>query len=198
MSVLAVAVLALFVQNSSIQGTVFRSTNSPLSKATVELRSDDNDSRLIDSARTEDDGKFAFQNVRPGPYRLAVTHAGYFRPPMLVRVAAGEPVKDVQLSMSPTGAIAGRIFDSNGEPLGNADVQALRASYARGIRSLMPVQSVQTNDLGEYRLFWLPPGRYYVMAQPQPLTRRVMSHVVNALDQRSPGHGVVFPSHSGA
>src|SRR5262249_23104228 len=28
------------------------------------------------------------------------------------------------------------------------------------------VQSVQTDDRGEYRLFWLAPGRYYVSARP--------------------------------
>src|SRR5262249_34704788 len=28
------------------------------------------------------------------------------------------------------------------------------------------VQSIQTNDRGEYRLFWLPPGPYFVSATP--------------------------------
>jgi hypothetical protein len=62
--------------------------------------------------------------------------------------------------------------------LGNIEVQALKASYTEGRRVLKGVQWVQTNDLGEYRLFWLAPGRYYVMAahpQAQFFMRRMMS-----------------------
>jgi hypothetical protein len=62
--------------------------------------------------------------------------------------------------------------------LGNIEVQALKASYTEGRRVLKVVQWVQTNDLGEYRLFWLAPGRYYVMAahpQAQFFMRRMMS-----------------------
>ena len=36
--------------------------------------------------------------------------------------------------------------------------------YSEGGRILNAVQSVSTNDMGEYRLFWLTPGSYYVMA----------------------------------
>ncbi len=39
--------------------------------------------------------------------------------------------------------------------------------YHEGNRLLNFIQAVQTNDLGEYRLFWLPPGRYYVAARPE-------------------------------
>src|SRR6185295_14822367 len=35
-----------------------------------------------------------------------------------------------------------------------------------GRRVMTIVQTVQTNDRGEYRLFWLTPGRYYVNAKP--------------------------------
>lgn len=62
--------------------------------------------------------------------------------------------------------------------MGNIEVQALKASYTEGRRVLKVVQWVQTNDLGEYRLFWLAPGRYYVMAahpQAQFFMRRMMS-----------------------
>jgi hypothetical protein len=72
----------------------------------------------------------------------------------------------IQLAMAPTGSISGRIYDSDGEPLGKAQVQALRAIYKDGRRTLTSVQTVETNDRGEYRLFWLAPGSYYVAAMP--------------------------------
>ena len=36
-----------------------------------------------------------------------------------------------------------------------------------GRRVLISVDSARTNDLGEYRLFWMQPGRYVISASPQ-------------------------------
>jgi len=38
----------------------------------------------------------------------------------------------------------------------------LKAIYTEGQLALTPVLSARTDDLGEYHLFWLPPGRYYL------------------------------------
>src|SRR5205814_1952564 len=44
-------------------------------------------------------------------------------------------------------------------------VQAMRSIYdASGKRTLQPAASDRTNDLGEYRLYWINPGRYVVSA----------------------------------
>jgi hypothetical protein len=59
--------------------------------------------------------------------------------------------------MIPAGVIAGRLYDRDGEAASNVTVQALKYVYQNGRRVLSSVQSAQTNDLGEYRLFWLPP-----------------------------------------
>jgi len=46
----------------------------------------------------------------------------------------------------------------------NVEVQALQT------RQLMPRgNNAKTNDRGEFRLFWLEPGMYYVMINPNPL-----------------------------
>ena len=68
--------------------------------------------------------------------------------------------------MTPTGAISGRILNRYGEPVGNANVQALRYTYQEGRRTLTPIQTTRSNDLGEYRLFWMTPGQYVISAQP--------------------------------
>ena len=59
----------------------------------------------------------------------------------------------------------------DGQPAVNATVQALKATYPDGKRVLKPVQTAITNDLGEYRLFWLPPGSYFVSALPYSVDR---------------------------
>ncbi len=164
MSTLLGAFVALFLQNPTIQGVVVRGTNDPLSNATVELRTDDNDARLVGSTTTEEDGRFVFPNIPPARYRLNATRPGYARPALPVTVSAGERVPDVQLLMTPTGAIYGTVYDDTGKPLGNAEVRAYKATYSEGRRVLNGVEAVQTNDLGEFRLFWLPQGRYFIAA----------------------------------
>lgn len=175
---LGALLLTFLAQNASIQGAILRGANDPLSKAIVELRTDDKDAPLLNSVTTEDDGRFLFQNVRPGRYRLTVTRQGYTRPPLTITVVAGQPASDLRLTMTPAGAIYGQVYDGSGEPLGNIEVQALKATYSDGRRILTAVQSVQTNDLGEYRLFWLAPGRYFVSAvhpKAQSVGRRMMT-----------------------
>src|SRR5207244_885662 len=88
-------------------------------------------------------------------------------PGIPVVVASGQKITGVRLTMSATGSISGRIYDRDGEPVGRAQVQALRSIYKDGHRVFTIVQSVESNDRGEYRIFWLAPGRYYVSAMPE-------------------------------
>lgn len=162
-----VAHSALLAQTASpsIQGIVVRvGTNSPLSNATVELRGDDVNASPLFSTTTEDDGRFFFANVQAGRYQLVATRPGYVRPSVTVTVSAGQPLASVQLPMTPTGAIYGRVTDARNDPIPHVEVRALSASYHEGRRVFTTVQTVRTNDLGEYRLFWLAPGRYYLSA----------------------------------
>ncbi len=163
MNLALVTLAAFFLQNAAVQGVVLRGANDPLAKAVVELRIDDNDARLINSATTEEDGRFIFPGIRPGRYRIGVTRQGYARPSMTITVVAGQNL-EMRLPMTPTGSINGLVRDNKGEPFGNIEVQAFKAVYSGGQRVLQGVQSTHTNDLGEYRLFWLQPGRYYVAA----------------------------------
>ena len=167
MNVLGLSLFLLFAQNARIEGIVVQAgSNNPLSKARVELQADADFAPVLDSITTDADGRFMFEGVRQGRLRLTVTRSGYFRRPLSVTVAGGQSPSFIQLPMVPTGAISGRIYDSAGQPMGNVEVQVLKPSYPEGRRELTYVQSVQTNDLGEYRLFWLPPGRYYLAAVP--------------------------------
>jgi hypothetical protein len=178
--ILTVVLLAQMVASAqsstaSVQGSVVKAgTNDPLPNATVELRSIDAGPARIYTSTTASDGGFAFRNVPPGRYQLTPIRAGYVRGDYGVRgpgasgvamtLASGQRMADVRLAMSGTGTIAGRIIDLRGEPVGNVHVKALRFSYHDGHAALTSVKSVFTNDLGEYRLGWLPPGQYNVSA----------------------------------
>src|SRR5262249_12686629 len=71
---------------------------------------------------------------------------------------------DIAVQLMPAGTITGRVYDRDGEPLANVTVEALKYSYQEGQRVMNVVQTARTNDLGEYRLFWLQPGQYFISA----------------------------------
>jgi hypothetical protein len=60
--------------------------------------------------------------------------------------------------------IAGRILDEDGGPFAGATVEALVTRTEGGKDVLFAMASVQTDDRGEFRLFGLAPGSYYVSA----------------------------------
>jgi hypothetical protein len=161
---------------SSVQGRVVKwGTADPITKATVELR------RLAAGvsapyvATTAGDGTFVFAAIPPGQYRIAAKRPGYVNAEYGQRwpngagtpltIPAGRTVTNVPIPMLQTGAISGRVHNRLGQPLGNVEVQALRATFPDGRRVLTSVQSAFSDDRGEFRLFWLPPGRYYLSAR---------------------------------
>src|SRR5207237_6791208 len=73
---------------------------------------------------------------------------------------------DVAISMIPGGVISGKIRDAAGAPLSKIVVRALALNYQNGYPVVQAAASVKTDDNGDYRLFWLPPGSYYVGADP--------------------------------
>src|SRR4029453_10631092 len=59
----------------------------------------------------------------------------------------------------------GRIVDEFGDPVTDVSVSAMRYQYVQGSRRLMPSgRGVQTNDVGEFRVYGLSPGQYFVSA----------------------------------
>ena len=176
--------------SASIEGLVVKlGTAEPLASASVQLNLEVSDDRRSESAggpprgqlqrkgRSDANGRFIFENVAPGKYRLIATYEGEYVPAeygqrsptgegIPFEIAAGQRMTGIQLAMPPTGAISGRIYDRNGEPLGKAQVLALRPLYKDGRRTMTIVQTVESDDRGEYRLYWLAPGRYYVGAKP--------------------------------
>ena len=175
--VLAAQALALAqTGTASVDGVVVNAqSEEPLPHTLLELRAVDAGPARVYSQTTTATGRFTFRNVVPGRYQLTAMRQGYVRGDYGLRgpgssgisiaLTAAQRLVDVRLAMVPAGTIAGRITNQFGEGAGNVHVRALRYSYLDGRRTLVNVKSVFTNDLGEYRLGWLPPGRYNVSAQ---------------------------------
>jgi len=169
MSLITFLILSWFAQQTpvgAIEGTVVQiGTAQPIAKAIVELSGGGRSPLVLE---TNVDGKFAFQSLIPGRYNLKVSRGGYLENPRgrSISMNAGQAMKDVRIAMIPLGTVSGRVFDSTGEPLVNVSVRALKYSYEDGRRLLKIITTDTTDDRGEFRLFWLPPGQYYVSAVP--------------------------------
>ena len=121
-------------------------------------------------------GRFAFTDIAPGEYKVTGKKNGYadatFGQPKgdgdPIPLARGERRTGVELRMAPAAVIAGRVLDNNEEPVPGVLVYRVRMGYDGRRRKSKPLEhSVQvTNDRGEYRLYGLPPDKYYVAAFP--------------------------------
>ena len=119
-------------------------------------------------------GKFAMKDLEPGKYRLSVTCNGFVRgsygsrgpnrPGATLSLDPGQHLKQVDFKLTPHGVVTGRVVDQDGDPLANVNVQAQTYRRQDGRKQLFPAGSASTNDLGEYRIFGLAPGRYYLSA----------------------------------
>jgi hypothetical protein len=148
----------------------------PIAEAGLDvlLELDDTDD-ASDSERVvtgDAEGRFAFPTVPAGRYTIIAQRDGFVRQAYGQRganqfgavlvVAPGRNLEDLTLQMRPAPAISGIISNTVREPLAAAIVQAYRLRYTPFGRELRLIQTATTNDRGEYRLFWLSPGDYYV------------------------------------
>ena len=93
-----------------------------------------------------------------------------------------QPVQHVTIEMIPGGVISGRIQDANHRPAAGIAVIPFQVRYQYGRRTLQQTSTqVQTDDLGQFRLFWFAPGEYYIRTMIPPV-------------QAARGGGPNFPS----
>src|SRR2546428_3324815 len=125
---------------------------------------------------TDQNGRFVFEQVAAGNYRVEVQKAGFValsnppQPPPTITVAAGQSLDNVDFRLQRGGAITGRVLDANGEPMPDARIVPMRRAQSSAPGSRFrpaPMQSgQQTNDLGEFRVSGLGPGEYLIAAMP--------------------------------
>jgi hypothetical protein len=171
---------------ASVEGRIVNSVNGgPISHATVLLRSANMPDGSNYAEDSDDNGRFRVDDVAPGEYFLTVQRQGFMlqqpgahnAPPPRLKVEIGEHVRDVVLRLAPPGVIAGRILDQEGDPVRGASVSAMQYEYVPGKRELRSSRQVQSNDKGEFRLFGLRPGTYYLQASKRNMSPPVPENI---------------------
>src|SRR5437867_9436187 len=136
----------------SVTGFIVKmGTGEPVSKAVVTLSAFNGGRAQSYTATTSSGGQFSFQNLDPGQYRLSATRSGYVRmeygarspnrPGLPISISPAQKLTDIVLQLMPAGTITGHVFDRDGEPLANVNVEALKYSYQEGERVMNTVQT---------------------------------------------------------
>ena len=124
-------------------------------------------------ATTDDEGRFLLRDVVVGQYTLTLSKAGFVRGsfglkkdgPSSFEVTPGQKIDFGDLALARGGVITGRVLDAAGDPLADVTVGAWRLTYMTPASGrVMRTRSFPTNDRGEFRLYGLQPGRYFVSA----------------------------------
>jgi hypothetical protein len=130
------------------------------------------------AVKTDANGRYEISELPAGKYVVSVVKAnfvtaafGQTRPlgPGAPFDLADGQIANVNLALSHSGVIAGRIVDEFGDPVTDAQVATMRYVYVNGERRLVQTGGGRgsTNDIGEFRMFGLPPGDYFVSARLQ-------------------------------
>ena len=164
---------------ATIRGHVVAAdTGQPLRKAQVRITSGELRENRLTS--TDADGTYEFKEVIAGRYNVSASKGSYvalqygqlrpFEPGKPFEILAAQTLEKVDFALPKGAILTGRLLDEFGEPLPDAMVSVQRYQNMGGQRRLIPAgRTSMTNDIGEFRLFAVPPGQYYLSATLRPM-----------------------------
>jgi hypothetical protein len=153
---------------------------SPLKSARVALIPNNSGSKgQVYAASSDSDGRFVVKDVAPGGYTFLAMRAGFVEQQYqakgsdvgaVLSLKPGDKISDVLFRLTRTAVVTGRVTNEDGEAMSRVQVIALRGPSEEEIedgdrstsRRLHAVSSAQTDDRGQYRIFGLKPGEYYI------------------------------------
>ena len=155
---------------SVIRGRVIRSdTGQPLRR--VEVRPETMEAGAV---FTDDNGRYEIAGLPAGSYQVNASKPGFaqavygqrrpFGAGRPVTIADSQILEKIDFALSSGGVITGRLVDETGEPVIGAGITVLRLAFVKGRRQPSPVGGGQTDDRGEFRVWGLSPGEYFLRA----------------------------------
>ncbi len=126
---------------------------------------------------TNEMGEFALESISPGTpgtYTLQAERQGFIEThfgdvrgvPIEIRLTSGQTLTDISIKLIPQAIISGRVVDEDGDVWTHSQVSLFRSGFEHGRRKLKGFGGGEVNDQGEFRIGQIPPGNYYVSAEP--------------------------------
>jgi hypothetical protein len=174
--ILLAAVLCAPAGAAELLGSVIGAFDrKPIKRAEVVLRPSQAGRSAV-GVTTDEQGRFAFYDVTAGLYNLEVSRTGYLPTRAAyqhdVRLQtpfqASADMTGITVRLLPAAVISGKVRYRDGEPAAGIAIEAYREFYHRGTHGYEITGRSRTDDLGQYRMFALPPGRYYIGAVAVP------------------------------
>jgi hypothetical protein len=158
---------------SSVSGIVMSATDRPLRRAVISIVGPSLTTGR--SAVSDDEGRFVIDALPSGRFAVVASKPGYIttelgaqRPGQggtSIVVGQGQAITGLRITVPKGAAVAGRVVDAGGVPVQSAVVSVFQR-YEDGTYSPQ-IGSAPTDDLGDYRVFGLPPGTFIVAASPR-------------------------------
>jgi protocatechuate 3,4-dioxygenase beta subunit len=162
-------------EKCTVSGSVVNSmSGEPLSR--VDIFAVPEGSGTLSTTTTDSKGNFTLVDLAPGQYKLEGNRNGFLDTyygarransgGTLISLEPGVEMKDLQIELVPFAVLAGTVRENDGEPLSGAHVTVFAVTYDGGRRSIAQTTDAHTDDLGQYRISNLEPGKYYIRAEP--------------------------------
>jgi hypothetical protein len=156
-------------QKSSIMGQIRDAVSgAPIVDAVVTARGPGQ--RL--TVRTDAGGRYSLEHIPDGEYRISVYKDQYGKgasgestPLRRVRLMPSQRLAGVDFSLKLEAVVAGRVLDETKRPIANVRISVLGSGYRHGRPLWWTLTTARTNDLGEYRIPGLAPGKWYLEAR---------------------------------
>jgi hypothetical protein len=156
--------------NSQISGRVVDSESGlGIAGARVDLRMTAGGSPA-NAVFTDPAGTFTISGFTAGAYRLSATRLGYvdlFAEPATqsVTIADRQHLEGLTIRLTRAVVVTGTVVDEYGDPVDGILVSAQKLQYGSDGTTMSTSSALlgdRTNDLGQFRLFGLPPGDYLI------------------------------------
>ncbi len=158
-----------------IEGTIYSlKTGQPLRKAEIQMHRTDAKADSSYGATTDDAGHYVVEGLDPGTYSLSVSRNGYVttsyggevkkRTSTLITLSPAQHMTKADIKLPSQAVVTGRVVDEDNEPMADVMVQLMARGYQNGKPTLFSREQSTTNDKGEYRIYGIGPGKYWVLA----------------------------------
>jgi len=124
---------------------------------------------VVRAAMAGPSGGFTFAGLPAGHYLLGAQKPGFVESPADSAIRADNidlsaSVAGYIIRLSPLGVIEGKLAGQRGDPLGGISVMVFNTAVIEGLRHRSYAHIATTDDRGQFRVWDLPPGKFYVKA----------------------------------